>query len=207
MQLTDKQQKTLDTIQEYEADEMSQPSMYRLSKILEESPTSTRQVVESLEKKSLVKRDGKHVFAIKKEFCDKQNVMNIPVYGLASCGEALAFAQDNVSGFLQVSASLFRDKDPVQLFAIQAVGDSMNKEGIDDESYIIFEKYCGQDLDKQIVVAIINGMATVKKYSHKSDDLVMLMPSSTNAKHRPIYISKSDNFIIAGILKRILPKK
>lgn len=207
MSLTDKQQKTLTTIQTYEEDERSQPSLYRLSKILDEATTSTRQVVESLEKKGFIKRDGKYIFSLKQEYSDRQNVISVPLYGLASCGEALAFAQDNVSGFLQISPNLFRTKDPAELFAIQAIGDSMNKEGIDDQSYIIFEKYNGQDLDKKIVVAIINGMATIKKYQKKSNDLVMLMPSSTNDKHKPIYISAHDNFIIAGMLKRILPKK
>lgn len=207
MKLTDKQQKTFATIQKYEENESEQPTLYRLSKLLGESATATRQVVNALEKKDLVKRDGKYVFAIKNDFADRQNVLQVPLYGLASCGEALAFAQDNVSGFLQISPNLFRTKDPAELFAIQAIGDSMNKEGIDDLSYIIFEKYNGQDLDKKIVVAIINGMATIKKYEKKSKDLVMLVPSSTNDRHKPIYISNHDNFIIAGIFKRVLPKK
>ena len=61
----------------------------------------------------------KRIYIVKnKSFADLQNIFSVPVYGLASCGEALAYAQDNVDGYLQISKSLFRTSEPAQLFTL-----------------------------------------------------------------------------------------
>jgi SOS-response transcriptional repressor LexA len=82
----------------------------------------------------------------------------------------------------------------------------MNKEGIGDGDYVIFEKTDGsEDYEGQIVVAVINGMATIKRYKSVGDDVIGLFPHSTNDTHHPIYISETDAAFIAGVFKRVLP--
>ena len=143
-------------------------------------------------------------------FANLKNIFSIPVYGLASCGEALAYAEDNVDGFLQISKSLFRGEDSAQLFAVKALGDSMDKDEINDGDYAIFEKYDYQknaNLEGKIIVAVINGMATIKRYKKVSPEVIGLFPSSTNSVHQPIYIHESDSVLIAGVFKKVLPVK
>jgi len=215
--LTAKQQSILENIRELISQRGENPTSYKLHKYLQsqgvrDSLKSVMQVIEALEKKDLIKRDkNRKVYLVENEsFANLKNIFSIPVYGLASCGEALAYAQDNVDGFLQISKALFRGSDSAQLFAVKTLGDSMDKDGINDGDYAIFEKYeysSGEDLEGKIVVAVINGMATIKRYKKVSSDIIGLFPKSTNTIHQPIFIHSSDSILIAGIFKKVLPVK
>ena len=214
--LTAKQQTIVETIREFIEQEKENPTGYALQKYLEscggrDSLKSVMQVIEALEKKDLVKRDKSHkLYLVENDsFANFKNIFSVPVYGLASCGEALAYAEDNVDGFLRISKSLFRKVDSAKLFAVKALGDSMDKNGINDGDYVIFEKYenGGEELEGHIVVAVINGMATIKKYKKVSDDIIGLFPHSTNTIHQPIFIHANDSILVAGIFKKVLPVK
>jgi SOS-response transcriptional repressor LexA len=213
--LTAKQQSILESIRELIEQSKANPTSYKLHKYLEasgvkDSLKSVMQVIESLEKKELIKRDReKKIYIVKnKSFADLQNIFSVPVYGLASCGEALAYAEDNVDGYLQISKSLFRTSEPAQLFAVKALGDSMGRDDINDGDYAIFEKFEHQgDLEDKIVVAVINGMATIKRYKKVGKGIIGLFPNSRNKTHQPIFISQTDSFLIAGIFKKVLPVK
>jgi SOS-response transcriptional repressor LexA len=215
--LTSKQQIILETIREIVNQRGENPTSYKLHKYLEsqgsrDSLKSVMQVIEALENKDLIKRDDdKRIYLIENEnYANLKNIFSIPVYGLASCGEALAYAEDNVDGFLQISKSLFRSGDSAKLFAVKALGDSMDKENIHDGDYVIFEKFdyeSPEDLEGKIIVAVINGMATIKRYKKVSDEIIGLFPKSTNTVHQPIFIHSSDTILIAGIFRKVLPVK
>jgi repressor LexA len=214
-ELTRKQKTIYETIRDVIEQEKENPTTYKIHKRLEGSGVKvgslkgTVQVVESLEKKGMIVRDQKRIFLVENEnFVNMDNVFSIPAYGLASCGDALAYADDNVDGYLQISKSLFRDDDPVDLFAVKALGDSMDKEGINDGDYIVFEKNeNGEDLENKIVVAVINGMATIKRYHKLRDGMIGLFPNSTNSFHQPIYLDENDQILVAGVFRKVLPVK
>lgn len=215
--LTSKQEIILGSVREFVEQRGENPTSYKLHKYLEErgakdSLKSVMQVIEALEKKDLIKRDlGKKIYMVENEsFSNLKNIFSIPVYGLASCGEALAYAEDNVDGFLRISQALFRGSDSAKLFAVKTLGDSMDKDEINDGDYAIFEKYeygSHEELEGKIVVAIINGMATIKRYKKVSEEIIGLFPRSTNIIHQPIFIHKSDSILIAGIFRKVLPVK
>lgn len=214
--LTGKQKNYLEAIREFVQTHSDNPTGYKLQKYLEaqgvgDSLKSVMQVIEALEKKELLKRDeeDKKIYLVEnKNYVNFKNIFSIPVYGLASCGEALAYAQENVDGFLQISKALFRDVKPVNLFAVKALGDSMDKSGIGDGDYVIFKKYeNNEELEGKIVVAVINGMATIKKWKRISDEIIGLFPNSKNNFHQPIFIHSSDSILIAGVFKKVLPIK
>ncbi|HPN96386.1 MAG TPA: S24 family peptidase [Candidatus Moranbacteria bacterium] len=215
--LTSKQKDILEIIREYINQKKENPTSYRIHKDLvsngsKDSLKSVMQVIEALEKKELIKRDeNKKIYVIENDsYANLKNIFSVPVYGLASCGDALAYAEDNVDGFLQISKSLFRGSNSAQLFAVKTLGDSMDKENINDGDYAIFEKYdyaSGKELEGKIVVAVINGMATIKRYKKVSNEIIGLFPHSTNNFHQPIFIHKTDSILIAGIFKKVLPVK
>lgn len=215
MKLTSKQNDILSYIRELTMQNGEKPTSYRLHKYIvsqgiNESMKSVMQVVEALEKKELITRDEqKKIYLVENEnYGNMQNIFSIPLYGLASCGEALAYANDNADDFLQISKSFFHKVQPEKLFAVKALGDSMNKDNINDSDYVIFEKTEGrEDYEGKIVVAVINGMATIKRYKSVGNGVVGLFPHSTNENHHPIYISEADVAYIAGIFKRVLPVK
>ncbi len=210
--LTSKQKMVLDAIREMINQKKGNPTAYKLHKHLEElgievgSLKGTMQVIEALERKDLVKRDGTKLFLVENDnYANLENIFSMPMYGLASCGEALAYADGNVDGYLQISKSLFRRDDPAKLFAVKALGDSMNKEGIGDGDYVVFEKSDATDFEGKIVVAVINGMATIKRYKKLAHGMIGLFPQSTNRVHQPIYLDESDAILIAGIFRKVLP--
>jgi SOS-response transcriptional repressor LexA len=215
MKLTTKQKNILDSIREYIDQRKENPTSYKVHKYLQaegvkESLKSLMQVIEALEKKDLLKRDeDRKIFLVENgNYANLRSIFSVPVFGLASAGDALAFAEDNIEGYLQISKSLFRTEKPATLFAVKVLGDSMNKDSINDGDYAIFEKYENQaDLDGKIIVVVINGMATIKRYKKVAKDMIGLFPHSRNAVHKPIFIHQSDSFLIAGIFKKIFPVK
>ena len=215
--LTDKQNLILETISEMVENGQGNPTAYKISKYLQkkgmkvESVKSVAQVIEALEKKDLVKRDiFRKIFLVENENMPMglEGVFQVPVYGLASAGDALAFAEDNIDGYLQISESLLAPSAKAQLFAVKTLGDSMNKEKINDGDYVIFEKKDSDfEYDNKIVVAVVNGLATIKRYKKLGNGVIGLFPNSTNKFHQPIYIHESDSFLIAGVFRKVLPVK
>jgi SOS-response transcriptional repressor LexA len=216
-ELTQKQSLILETIREIIDGGQGNPTTYKISKYLQkkgmkdESVKSVSQVIEALEKKDLVKRDVfRKLYLVENGNMPAglEGVFQVPVYGLASAGDALAFAEDNIDGYLQISESLIAPSAKAQLFAVKTLGDSMDKEGIGDGDYVIFEKKDADfNFDGKIVVAIVNGLATIKRFKKLGNGVIGLFPSSTNSFHQPIYIHESDSFMIAGMFKKVLPVK
>ena len=215
--LTDKQKNLLELIEEYIEQRGENPTGYGIHKYMEvqgiqDSLKSVMQVIEALEKKDLVKRDAdRRIYVVQNDnYADLKNIFSIPLYGLASCGEALAYASDSAENYLQLSRSLFSQVEPKNLFAVKALGDSMDKAGINDGDYVVFEK-CEQQnhfsLEGKVVVAVINGLATIKVFKKVEKDVIGLFPYSSNDVHQPIFIHKSDSILIAGLFQRVLPVK
>lgn len=216
MKLTHKQKLILETVREIIEREKENPTSYRVHKQLQieghrvGALKGTVQVVEALEKKDLIKRDrAKKIYIVENNgFVNLNNIFSIPTFGLASCGEAAAFADDNADGYVQVSKSLFRKVKPAKMFAVKALGDSMDKDGINDGDYVVFEKIeSGENPEGKIVVAVINGMATIKRYKKFKKGMIGLFPNSKNKFHQPIYLDQSDQILIAGIFRKVLPVK
>ena len=214
--LTTKQNDLLEILRNYIGERKKNPTGYKLHKHLSgkgsgESLKSIMQVIEALENKDLLKRDRDHKIYIveNNSYANLENILSIPLYGLASCGEALAYADDRTDDYLQISANFF-GRTKSQLFAVKALGDSMDGDNINDGDYVIFEK-CenpGHDnLNGKIVVAVINGMATIKRFKKIDKETIALFPNSSNINHHPIYLHKSDMITIAGMFKKVLPVK
>src|SRR4030042_5087541 len=132
--LTDKQNLILETIREMIDGGQGNPTTYKVSKYLERkgmkegSVKSVSQVVESLEKKDLVKRDVfRKLYLVENENMPAglEGALRVLVYGLASAGDALAFAEANIDGYLQISESLLAPSTKAKLFAVKTLGDSM----------------------------------------------------------------------------------
>lgn len=214
--LTTKQRNVLEFLKEFMESNNENPTTYRLHKHMssmgvEDSMKSIVQVVEALERKGVITRDEKRKLYLveNQNYSNAGNMLSIPLYGLASCGEALAYADGSAADdFLQISRELCNVAQKESLFAVKALGDSMNKKSINDGDYVIFEKVEGDvDLEGNIVVAVINGMATIKIFKKLGEGVIGLFPDSTNKSHHPIYISETDTVFIAGVFKRVLPVK
>lgn len=151
-----------------------------------------------LERKGYIQRTSEDRGIILKGIT-KSGFIDVPVLGTANAGMALAFADEYVEGYLKVSKRIVRDLD---VFAVQISGTSMNLaevngKRIEDGDFILVDRRAEcQSGDKVLVV--IDGLATVKTYRTVDGKNIVLMPESSDPKHKPIFLTREDNFIING---------
>lgn len=130
-----------------------------------------------------------------------KDIINIPVLGTADCGEPLSFAEDYIEDHIQISKKFIKGNKK-DYFFVRAQGDSMNKEGIKDKSYVLIRKGQNVSGNGENVLAVVNGLGTIKKL-HRQKDAIFLSPSSTNPKHKPIVLHPEEEFVISGLVERV----
>jgi SOS-response transcriptional repressor LexA len=142
------------------------------------------------------------------------NFLRIPIIGTADCGDASIFAEQNYQGFLTISKKLVNTKSFKDLFAIQAVGSSMNKasigeskKNIEDGDYVLVDRSKVKPQTGDVVLAVVNGGATIKKFTDdtKTNNQIILSPLSTHS-HSPIYIHEDDGFLVNGKVVEVVKK-
>jgi len=132
--------------------------------------------------------------------------IEVPVFGSANAGSPTMIAEQNVEGYLKVSKRLVSSKN---LFAIRVYGDSMNQctiggKKIDSGDYILVDPNYKNFSDGDKVLVVIDGLATIKIYKRIRKGLIGLIPNSSNKRHKPIYLTPEDSFIINGKVADVL---
>ena len=127
---------------------------------------------------------------------DNSRLVPIPLVGMANCGEATIYAESYDDQLIQVSQKIIPQKFD-NLFAVQAVGNSMNKStingnNIEDGDYIIVNPDDKDFNDGDYVLSIINGMANVKKFIKDTANQQIILTSESTENHHPIYIHEDD---------------
>ncbi|HCX91004.1 MAG: repressor LexA [Deltaproteobacteria bacterium CG12_big_fil_rev_8_21_14_0_65_43_10] len=165
------------------------------------SPRSAALIIEELIQKDILrKRPNGDLQLIKDIDADSvhAHTVDIPLVGMVTCGVPI-LAQENIEGFIPVSVSLA--KPGFKYFLLRAKGDSMNEAGIDDGDLILVRQQpAAQNGD--IVVALIDDETTVKEFQHRKN-CVVLMPRSSNKKHKPIILT--ENFQVQGVAVTTIP--
>lgn len=179
------------------------PSVRQLMTALQyQSPRSASLLLRELGANGFLKKkgEGKGWQLIKdlEERSVARTVM-VPLVGNAPCGAPM-LAEENIEAMIPVSTSLI-DRG-AKYFLLRAIGDSMNKGGIDDGDLMLVRQQTHAE-PGQRVVALIDDEATVKKY-YPGENAVALKPNSTNPRHRPIILA--EDFQIQGIVVATLPK-
>lgn len=130
-------------------------------------------------------------------------LFSIPVVGAANCGPANIFAEQNFQGFLKVSSKLIGRSKPDGLFAIKADGSSMNRaeisgKRIEDGDFIIIDKNDVSVRTGDIVLAIIDNKATVKRFIDDRNNGQIVLKADSSFDYEPIYLHPDDEFSING---------
>ncbi len=166
------------------------------------SNNSLVQYLDALEEKEYIQRFQK---ARGIRLLDEKikNFFSVPLFGRADCGEALSYADDHVEDYINISKEFIKGKLD-DYFFIKAVGDSMDKEGIEDKSLVLVKKIKRTPISGENVLAIINGLATIKKFK-KMAGAMALLPCSRNKEHQPIILHPDDSICICGKIERVFP--
>ena len=146
------------------------------------------------------------VIKIVKKGYDKASrspIYSLPVVGAANCGPQTIFAEQNIDQYLKISSSLL-PRNKKDLYALVADGDSMNKaepeEGktIESGDFVLVDSNPGNYKNGDIVVAVIDGLATIKRYKFDKLNNRIVLEAESTKKYLPIFIDEVDDFVLSG---------
>lgn len=128
----------------------------------------------------------------------RENEIQVPLVGSVAAGAPIT-AEENVESRITLDRSLFRGKD---LFTLRIKGDSMKGIGVLDGDIVIVRQ---QNTAKngEVIVAIIEGDATLKRYIKKSDHVVL---RAENPEYKNILVPADRGVWIAGKMVGVIRK-
>jgi repressor LexA len=207
--LTKKQEKVLRIIRQCYLENGQAPSLGELQEFL--GISTKRGVVNhliALEKKGYIIRTGDprgiHIVDDDEKIV-YDYLIGVPILGYANAGTPLVSAEEENLGNIKIDPKLVNKKD--DLFALIVKGDSMDLaeiegKNIEEGSYLIVQKDA-EILDGDVVVAIIDNSATVKRFK-SGDGMITLYPESTNPLNQPIFLDKDTDVMFNGKVIKVL---
>ena len=149
-----------------------------------------------LEKEGVIQRvkgnNGKRALSV----LENHIINRLPLLGVVSAGMPLEMYDD--IQYLDVPPSLYKKDN----YMLKVNGDSMIDDGILDGDYIVIKK---NNIAKpgDVVIAIINGEATLKRYYIGSNGIEL---HPRNDKYHIIYVNEYDDFQIQGLVLGVFRK-
>jgi len=140
-------------------------------------------------------------------------ISKTPIYGNANCGTPLAYADDQIEGYLKTSNSIVPEND--NLIALKAVGNSMNEarignknneKNIEDGDYVIVDVSQKTPADKDYILSIIDDGANIKRFFFDSKNNYVILRSESTEDIPDIIIDANDNYCVAGLVKYVVKK-
>ncbi|MCX6545742.1 MAG: transcriptional repressor LexA [Acidobacteria bacterium] len=129
----------------------------------------------------------------------------VPLVGQVPAGPLMA-AEENLEGWIRLPKSFLRPESS-RFFLLRVRGDSMNRAKVGRDTIengdLVLVRQQATAAPRDIVVGLIDGEATVKRFS-PADGYGVLKPESSNPIHRPIVVG--DDFRVLGVVDRVLKK-
>lgn len=185
--ITKKQQEILDFIKDQILEKGYPPAVREICEAVHlKSTSSVHSHLETLEKNGYIRRDPTKPRAI--EICDdnfqmlRTETTSLPVVGRVAAGEPI-LAEQNIENYFPIPAEYVPKGDS---FVLRVHGRSMINAGILDGDFI-FVNCCSSAENGEIVVAMVDDSATVKRF-YKEKDHIRLQPE--NDEMEPILVSE-----------------
>lgn len=185
--ITKRQQAVLDCIESCIREKGYGPTVREVCTALGLSSPSTVHVhLKALEEKGLIKRDPLKSRSISLAYQPDEpvvqesyageysNVVSLPLVGDVAAGEPI-LAEQNITERLTLPVDIVGD---AASFLLSVRGDSMVEVGINDGDYVVVKEQPTAN-NGDIVVAIVEDGATVKRFFHEGDH-VRLQPENSS---------------------------
>ncbi len=209
--LTQKQKIVLQAIKQFFAEHNQMPTIREIKEesarlgLRLKSVRSFFLYLNALEQKGYIERTGEDRGILFRGVTSEAFVQ-VPVFGSASAGAAAMFADQYIEGYLRVSKRLVKDRN---IFAVQVNGTSMNKavvngKTIESGDFVLVDAGVTEYHNNDRVLVVIDGLATVKTYRSIDGKTIALLPESTDKKHKPIFLTDEDHFVINGLVVNVL---
>lgn len=171
-----------------------------------DKPQIVKYHLQQLEKAGMIQMNLEEgvLRSVKKGFVKStvNTVFSLPVVGTANCGPATVFAEENIQQYLKVSSSML-PYSKKELYSVVADGNSMNLAKVDGNTiengdFVLVNSGIGNYKDGDIVVAVIDRMATIKRYRKDKQNNRIVLEADSTEKYLPIYIHEGDDFELSG---------
>lgn len=175
------------------------PSIHEIGRRFKISSTNgVSDHLKALEKKGYIRRVGKRALEVVNVLGKSvlTTIREVPVLGRVPAGKPF-LSEENIEGMIAIPDDIGSGK----IFALHVKGDSMIGAGIMDGDRVIVKQQSTAE-NGEIVCAVIDGEATLKRF-FKKDDIVTL--KAENEKYAPITLSAGE-FRIAGRVVGLLRK-
>lgn len=183
--ISDKQAQILEYIKDQIMEKGYPPAVREICEAVHlKSTSSVHSHLATLEKRGYIRRDPTKPRAI--EICDdnfqmlRTETASLPVVGRVAAGEPI-LAEQNIESYFPVPAEYVPRGES---FVLKVHGTSMINVGIMDGDYI-FVNSCRNAENGEIIVALIDDSATVKRF-YKEDGHIRLQPE--NDEMEPIIV-------------------
>jgi len=200
---TKRQLEVLDFIRQHIEWHGYAPSLREISARLEiRGPQNARKHIEALEKKGFLKRTPRRARGIEL-MGEPAGVSSVPPQKIPIAGSVRAgspeLAIEDIQGHTFIDPAIFNCRNSHGHFILRVEGRSMVEAGINDGDYILIRQ---QDTarNRDIIVAMVEGDATVKRF-FRHDDYILLQPE--NSAMRAITVRDGEFSIIGKVVSII----
>ena len=165
----------VDFVEAYHLDYNSSPSLRAIADGVGIGSTTVYRYLMEMNERGMICYDGK---TIRNEKIDKsqRGTIRAAVIGRIACGIP-NLAEQHVEGYVNLPESLFGQGN---FYILRASGCSMTEAGIDDGDLVVIREQNTAE-DGQIVVALVDDEATLKRFFHEGDR-IRLHPENPRMK-------------------------
>jgi SOS-response transcriptional repressor LexA len=146
----------------------------------------------------------------KKKNSPKSITVEVPLLGEVNCGDARKIASAWEGKYIKISKKILKKQKGV--YALKAVGNSMNlaridNQSIDDGDFIIVDGEYTSPINGDYIISIIDGAANVKRfYLDERNQQIKLDPESSDESCQPIFlhVSDLDSYWVSGKVIQVI---
>jgi repressor LexA len=191
--LTKRQNEVLAFIRETIRENDRPPTLHELmARFSWRSDNAARQHLRLLERKGALTLDPNRPRGIRlPEASRPAGLREVLLLGRVAAGKPLE-ALENIEGRVGIDPAIFPEEE---VFALKVNGDSMTGAGIRGGDIALIRKQ-GEARDNDIVIALLNGEATLKRYRTRRETITLC---AENPAYPDIAVTPADDFSVVGV--------
>jgi repressor LexA len=197
---TPKQLQIMTFIRDYRASHRTSPTLEEIGESLGVHRVTVHQHVAALVKKGAIRKLPQRSRSI--EILDRDYLpeATVSVLGRIAAGRPIEAIEDSEQYTLEELLPIAPGQD---VYLLRVVGQSMIDDHITDGDLVMVER-TPPTREGEIVVAVVEGEATLKRMYREGDGAVRLQPSNTTMN--PIYVRPPQQLDIRGVVRGVLRK-
>jgi repressor LexA len=198
MNYTPKQLQIMNFIRDYRREHDTSPTLEEIGTSLGVHRVTVHQHVAALVKKGAIRKLPQRSRSI--EILDRNYLPDptLKVLGRIAAGRPIEAVEDPEPYTIEELLPI----DPTrECYLLRVVGHSMIDDHIMDGDLVMVDRSRAPH-DGQIVVAVVNGEATLKRFYREGDGSVRLQPA--NASMEPVYVRPPQQLDIRGVVRGVL---